>query len=41
MMETVHNLGISRVEVVLKIDSRRDRDVGMEEKLDSVKKHMR
>ncbi len=40
MMETVHNLGIDRVEVVIKIDSRRDKHVKMEEKLDSIKKHM-
>ena len=40
MMETVHNLGISRVEVVIKIDSRRDKQVKMEEKLDSIKKHL-
>ena len=40
MMETVHNLGIARVEVVIKIDSRRDKQVKMEEKLDSIKKHL-
>ena len=40
MMETVHNLGISRVEVIIKIDSRRDKHVKMEEKLDSIKKQM-
>jgi len=40
MMETVHNLGISRVEVVIKIDSRRDKHVKMEEKIDSIKKQM-
>ena len=40
MMETVHNLGINRVEVVIKIDSRRDKNVKMEEKLDSIKKHL-
>jgi len=40
MMETVHNLGIARVEVVIKVDSRRDKNVKMEEKLDSIKKHM-
>jgi len=40
MMETVHNLGIDRVEVVIKVDSRRDKNVKMEEKLDSIKKHM-
>ncbi|MBT8173179.1 MAG: MTH1187 family thiamine-binding protein [Nitrosopumilus sp.] len=40
MMEVVHNLGIARVEVVIKIDSRRDKHVKMEEKLDSIKKQM-
>ena len=38
MMETVHNLGINRVEVVIKVDSRRDKHVKMEEKLESIKK---
>lgn len=40
MMETVHNLGIDRVEVVIKVDSRRDKNVKMEQKLDSIKKHL-
>ena len=40
MMETVHNLGIDRAEVVIKVDSRRDKDVSMEEKLDSIKRHL-
>ena len=40
MMETVHNLGISRVETIIKIDSRRDKHVKMEEKLDSIKKQI-
>jgi len=40
MMETVHNLGIARVEVIIKMDSRKDKDLKMEEKLDSIKKHM-
>jgi len=40
MMETVHNLGIVRVEVVIKIDSRKDKHVKMEEKLESIKKQM-
>ena len=40
MMETVHNLGIGRVEVIIKVDSRRDKQVKMEEKLDSIKKHL-
>ena len=38
MMETVHNLGINRVEVVIKVDSRKDKHLKMEEKLDSIKK---
>jgi uncharacterized protein (TIGR00106 family) len=40
MTETVHNLGVSRVEVIIKIDSRRDKQVKMEEKIESIKKQM-
>ena len=40
MIEIVHNLGIAQVEVVIKIDSRIDKHVKMEEKLDSIKKQM-
>jgi uncharacterized protein (TIGR00106 family) len=40
MMETVHNLGINRVEVVIKIDSRKDKHVKMEDKIESIKKQM-
>jgi uncharacterized protein (TIGR00106 family) len=40
IMEVVHNLGVSRVEVILKIDSRRDKDKKMEEKLESIKKYL-
>ncbi len=40
MMETVHNLGIARVEVVIKVDSRRDKHVKMEEKINSIKKQL-
>ena len=40
MTETVHSLGIDRVEVVIKIDSRRDKHIKMEEKVNSIKKHM-
>jgi len=40
MMETVHNLGIVRVEVIIKIDSRRDKDLKMEEKIASIKKYI-
>ncbi len=41
MIDTVHNLGIDRVEVVIKIDSRRDKHVTIEEKIESIKKHMK
>lgn len=40
MTETVHNLGIGRVEVVIKIDSRRDKHLKMHEKIESIKKHL-
>jgi len=40
IMEVVHNLGVNRVEVILKIDSRKDKQVKMEEKLNSIKKHL-
>ena len=40
MTETVHNLGVSRVEVIIKIDSRIDKQVKMEEKVESIKKQM-
>ena len=41
IMEAVHNLGVNRVEVILKIDSRRDKNKKMEEKIDSIKKHLK
>ena len=40
MMDTVHNLGIDRVEVIIKIDSRKDKHVKMEEKVESIKKQL-
>ena len=40
IMEVVHNLGVNRVEVILKIDSRRDKDKKMEEKMDSINKFL-
>ena len=40
MMEVVHNLGVNRVEVILKIDSRKDKEKKMEEKVDAVKKFL-
>jgi uncharacterized protein (TIGR00106 family) len=40
MMEVVHNLGVNRVEVVLKVDSRNDKQIRMEDKLKSIEKQM-
>ena len=40
MIETVHHLGINRVEVIIKIDSRIDKQQKMEEKVESIKKQM-
>ena len=37
MIEIVHHLGINRVEVIIKIDSRTDKKVTMKEKLKSIK----
>ena len=39
--EAIHNLGVQRVEVVLKIDSRKDKDSKLEEKLESLKKYLK
>ncbi len=41
IMEVVHNLGVNRVEIILKIDSRRDKDKKMEEKIESVNKYLK
>ena len=40
MSEVVHNLGVDRVEIVIKIDSRKDIDKSMEEKIESVNKYL-
>ena len=40
MMDTVHNLGIGRVEVIIKIDSRKDKHLKIEEKIESIKKYL-
>ena len=40
MIETVHHLGINRVEVIIKIDSRTDKQQKMEDKVNSIKKQM-
>lgn len=40
MMEVVHNLGVSRVEIILKIDSRKDKEKRMEEKIESLNRFL-
>ena len=40
MTEAIHNLGINRVEVIIKIDSRKDKHLSMNEKINSIKKYM-
>ena len=40
MIDTVHNLGISRVEIIIKIDSRTDKHLKIEEKIESIKKYL-
>lgn len=40
MVETIHHLGINRIEVIIKIDSRTDKQLKMEEKVESIKKQM-
>jgi uncharacterized protein (TIGR00106 family) len=41
IMEVVHNLGVNRVEIILKIDSRRDKDKKMKEKIESINKYLK
>ena len=40
MIETVHNLGITRTEIIIKINSRKDKQVRMEEKVEAIKKQI-
>lgn len=41
VIEAVHMMGVKRVEAILKIDSRNDKSSTLEEKLDSVNKHLK
>lgn len=40
IIETIHRLGVKRVEVILKIDSRNDKDQTMQQKLQALEKHL-
>jgi len=41
LVEAVHKLGVQRIEVVLKIDSRKDKDSSLEEKMKSLRKYLK
>ena len=41
MNDTVHNLGVNRTEIIVKIDSRTDKQTSLKGKMDSIKKHLR
>lgn len=41
VMEAVHMMGVKRVELVLKIDSRKDKSYTLEQKLDSINRHLK
>ena len=41
MTETIHKLGVKRVEVILKIDSRTDKAQSAQDKMESLKKHLK
>ena len=40
MVETLHNLGVDRVGVILKIDSRADKHATMAQKVEAVHRHL-
>ena len=39
VIETVHRLGVKRVEVILKVDSRKDKEQTMQQKMQSLTKY--
>lgn len=41
VIEAVHMMGVKRVELVLKVDSRKDKSSKLEEKIDSINKHLK
>lgn len=41
MTDTVHRMGVKRVEVILKVDSRSDKNQTMDSKIDSVNKYLK
>ena len=41
MMEVVHNLGVNRVEVIIKIDSRNDKQKTIQQKIDAINNYLK
>jgi uncharacterized protein (TIGR00106 family) len=41
MTETIHRLGVKRVEIILKIDSRKDKAQSAADKMESLSKHLK
>jgi len=41
MTETIHRLGVKRVEIILKIDSRTDKKQSAEDKMKSLDRHLK
>lgn len=41
MTETIHRLGVKRVGIILKIDSRTDKKQTAQDKIDSITKHLK
>ena len=41
MSETIHRLGVKRLEIILKIDSRTDKKQSAQDKMDSLKRHLK
>jgi uncharacterized protein (TIGR00106 family) len=41
IIETVHRLGVRRVEAVIKLDSRMDKSQTMQQKIDAVERHLK
>ncbi|MGQ0606771.1 MAG: MTH1187 family thiamine-binding protein [Candidatus Nitrosotenuis sp.] len=41
MTETIHRLGVKRIEVILKIDSRTDKKQSAQDKIESLDRHLK
>jgi uncharacterized protein YqgV (UPF0045/DUF77 family) len=41
MSETIHRLGVKRIEIILKIDSRTDKSQTADQKMESLNRHLK